>query len=143
LDWHFINLKNKHHGIFTLFSRSSSDHLLGNWLFRIQCRVNYSYPAGYCRYLNYIKNYPGLTVIEFTISHITVRSNFFAARRSISGKPNCMSTSGYFIGSIYLLTQIYQHEADKNDGVISLSYNPGYIGAFIFSSIFVFCFSIA
>jgi len=47
----------------------------------------------------------------------------------------CMSVASLFIGSIYPLTQIYQHEADKKDGVISISYKLGYIGTFIFSSI--------
>jgi 1,4-dihydroxy-2-naphthoate octaprenyltransferase len=47
----------------------------------------------------------------------------------------CMSIASLFIGSIYPLTQIYQHEADKKDGVISISYKLGYIGTFIFSGI--------
>lgn len=47
----------------------------------------------------------------------------------------CMILSSLFLGSAYPLTQIYQHEADKNDGVISLSYKLGYKGTFIFSSI--------
>ena len=51
-----------------------------------------------------------------------------------------MSVASLFIGSIYPLTQIYQHDADKKDGVISISYKLGYIGTFIFSSIL---FSIA
>ena len=46
----------------------------------------------------------------------------------------CMCVASLFIGSIYPLTQIYQHEADKKDGVISLSYKLGYRGTFIFSS---------
>ena len=45
----------------------------------------------------------------------------------------CMSISSLFIGSVYPLTQIYQHEADKKDGVTTLSYKLGYIGTFIFS----------
>ena len=46
-----------------------------------------------------------------------------------------MSIASFFIGSIYPLTQIYQHEADKKDGVISISYKLGYIGTFVFSGI--------
>jgi len=50
-----------------------------------------------------------------------------------------MSISSLFIGSVYPLTQIYQHEADKKDGVISISYKLGYIGTFVFSGIlFIF-----
>jgi len=47
----------------------------------------------------------------------------------------CMGISSLFIGSIYPLTQIYQHQADKNDGVISISYKLGYTGTFIFSGL--------
>jgi 1,4-dihydroxy-2-naphthoate octaprenyltransferase len=46
-----------------------------------------------------------------------------------------MAISSLFIGSMYPLTQIYQHDADKNDGVISLSYLLGYKGTFVFSGI--------
>jgi 1,4-dihydroxy-2-naphthoate octaprenyltransferase len=49
----------------------------------------------------------------------------------------CMCVASLFMGSIYPLTQIYQHEADKKDGVISISYKLGYIGTFIFSSILI------
>jgi len=52
----------------------------------------------------------------------------------------CMCVASLFMGSIYPLTQIYQHEADKKDGVISISYKLGYIGTFVFSAIL---FSIA
>jgi 1,4-dihydroxy-2-naphthoate polyprenyltransferase len=52
----------------------------------------------------------------------------------------CMSVASLFIGSIYPLTQIYQHDADKNDGVISISYKLGYTGTFLFSAVL---FSIA
>ncbi len=45
----------------------------------------------------------------------------------------CMGIASLFMGSIYPLTQIYQHEADMNDGVISISYKLGYIGTFVFS----------
>jgi 1,4-dihydroxy-2-naphthoate octaprenyltransferase len=47
----------------------------------------------------------------------------------------CMSISSLFIGSVYPLTQIYQHESDRKDGVISISYKLGYIGTFVFSAV--------
>lgn len=47
----------------------------------------------------------------------------------------CMMVASLFMGSVYPLTQIYQHEADKKDGVTSLSYKLGYNGTFIFSGI--------
>jgi 1,4-dihydroxy-2-naphthoate octaprenyltransferase len=56
--------------------------------------------------------------------------NFFTLNNII-----CMSVASLFIGSVFPLTQIYQHEADKKDGVISISYKLGYTGTFLFSAI--------
>ena len=70
-----------------------------------------------------------LAITNFSLENIFTLNNII-----------CMSVSSLFMGSIYPLTQIYQHEADKKDGVISISYKLGYIGTFIFSSIL---FSIA
>jgi len=39
------------------------------------------------------------------------------------------------IGGFYPLTQIYQHEADRKDGVLSISARLGYRGTFIFSAV--------
>lgn len=39
------------------------------------------------------------------------------------------------IGGFYPLTQIYQHKADYEDGVITISYLLGYRGTFIFTGI--------
>jgi 1,4-dihydroxy-2-naphthoate octaprenyltransferase len=70
---------------------------------------------------------------------------YLVSSLAITGKPLaeffnvsdilCMLISSMFIGSVYPLTQIYQHESDKQDGVISLSYKLGYSGTFIFSGI--------
>jgi 4-hydroxybenzoate polyprenyltransferase len=57
-------------------------------------------------------------------------ANFFTESNVI-----CMTVASLFIGSVYPLTQIYQHEADKKDGVITISYKLGYTGTFIFSSL--------
>lgn len=43
--------------------------------------------------------------------------------------------SSLLIGALYPLTQIYQHEEDKKDGVISISYLLGKKGTFVFSII--------
>jgi len=43
--------------------------------------------------------------------------------------------SSFLIGTIYPITQIYQHQADKNDGVNTLSMVLGLRGTFIFSVI--------
>ena len=81
--------------------------------------------------------FQGAFVYLMTAAAISTFSfaNFFTLNNII-----CMSVASLFIGSIYPLTQIYQHDADKKDGVISISYKLGYIGTFIFSSIL---FSIA
>jgi 1,4-dihydroxy-2-naphthoate octaprenyltransferase len=81
--------------------------------------------------------FQGAFVYLMTASAISTFSfaGFFTLNNII-----CMSVASLFIGSIYPLTQIYQHDADKKDGVISISYKLGYIGTFIFSSIL---FSIA
>jgi 1,4-dihydroxy-2-naphthoate polyprenyltransferase len=55
--------------------------------------------------------------------------NFFTTNHLI-----CMTVASLFIGSVYPLTQIYQHEADKKDGVTTISYKLGYLGTFLFSS---------
>ncbi|MGN6530225.1 MAG: UbiA family prenyltransferase [Ginsengibacter sp.] len=46
-----------------------------------------------------------------------------------------MIASALLIGGFYPLTQIYQHEDDKKDDVISMSYLLGYDGTFIFTGI--------
>jgi len=65
---------------------------------------------------------------------------YFASMTAISGSAYlsndtmvCMAISTLFIGGLYPLTQIYQHEADKKDGVITISYQLGYAGTFVFS----------
>ncbi len=52
-----------------------------------------------------------------------------------------MVASSLLIGGFYPLTQIYQHEDDFKDGVITISYKLGYRGTFIFTGIiYVFAF---
>lgn len=53
----------------------------------------------------------------------TLRTNF-----PVSG----MLAAAFLIGGFYPLTQIYQHQADKADGVETLSYLLGYRGTFVF-----------
>ena len=65
-----------------------------------------------------------LAITNFPIEKILTLNNII-----------CMSVASLFMGSIFPLTQIYQHEADKKDGVISISYKLGYIGTFVFSAI--------
>jgi len=44
-----------------------------------------------------------------------------------------MLISSFLIGALYPLTQIYQHEADRQDGVVSISARLGLRGSFLFS----------
>ncbi|MEP6616652.1 MAG: UbiA family prenyltransferase [Ginsengibacter sp.] len=46
-----------------------------------------------------------------------------------------MLAASLLIGGFYPLTQIYQHNDDQKDGVITLSYKLGYRGTFIFTGI--------
>ncbi len=46
-----------------------------------------------------------------------------------------MLAASLLIGGFYPLTQIYQHSADKADGVETISYKLGYRGTFIFCAI--------
>ena len=48
---------------------------------------------------------------------------------------SAMIASGLLVGGFYPLTQIYQHEADRKDGVKTISYLLGYKGTFIFTGI--------
>lgn len=52
-----------------------------------------------------------------------------------TGNVICMTVASLFIGSVYPLTQIYQHQADKKDGVTTISYKLGYLGTFFFSAV--------
>jgi 1,4-dihydroxy-2-naphthoate octaprenyltransferase len=62
-------------------------------------------------------------------------SDFSPANYFSPGNVICMSVASLFIGSVYPLTQIYQHQADKKDGVTTISYKLGYLGTFFFSAV--------
>lgn len=52
-----------------------------------------------------------------------------------------MAAASLLIGGFYPLTQVYQHDADKADGVTTLSLMLGYKGTFIFTAIiYLFAF---
>lgn len=61
----------------------------------------------------------------FALSSVSLFSNQSVIFSAIS--------SSFLIGTIYPLTQIYQHDADKKDGVKTLSIVLGTTGTFIFS----------
>ena len=63
----------------------------------------------------------------FALSSVALFSNISVISSAIA--------SSFFIGTIYPITQIYQHEADRNDGVTTLSMMLGKRATFIFSGI--------
>jgi 1,4-dihydroxy-2-naphthoate octaprenyltransferase len=66
---------------------------------------------------------------------------FFLVYNGSSGNQNLqvpvlpMIASSLLIGGFYPLTQIYQYDADVEDGVITISYLLGYKGTFVFTGI--------
>ena len=57
------------------------------------------------------------------------------AQHTIAVPVLAMIASSLLIGGFYPLTQIYQHDEDYNDGVITISYLLGYKGTFLFTGI--------
>jgi 1,4-dihydroxy-2-naphthoate polyprenyltransferase len=55
--------------------------------------------------------------------------------QSLEAPGLAMIASSLLVGGFYPLTQIYQHEADRRDGVKTLSLLLGYKGSFIFTGI--------
>jgi 1,4-dihydroxy-2-naphthoate polyprenyltransferase len=55
--------------------------------------------------------------------------------KSIQAPWQTLLAASLLIGGFYPLTQIYQHTADKQDGVTTISYMLGYRGTFIFTAI--------
>jgi 1,4-dihydroxy-2-naphthoate octaprenyltransferase len=85
-----------------------------------------------------LKKYPVtgfLTVIIFqgAITYLMVQLASSPARIDIPWVG--MLISSLLFGGFYPLTQIYQHEQDYRDGVITISYKLGINGTFVFSGI--------
>jgi len=86
-----------------------------------------------------LKKYPlagFLTVVVFQGAF-----TYYMAVAGISGAPMVLNQAALWlllacsfqIAGAYPLTQIYQHEQDKAEGVLTLSYKLGYTGTFIFT----------
>ena len=92
------------------------------------------------------KKFPiiGFLVVFFFQGAWVFYSNFFALSPETALLNPTIIFSGiassFFIATIYPLTQIYQHEADRKDGVKTLSMLLGTKGTFIFSAL-MFSFS--
>jgi 1,4-dihydroxy-2-naphthoate octaprenyltransferase len=86
-----------------------------------------------------LKKYPIIGYLTVIIFQGAV--TFFLVYHGSSGNHTlqvpvlAMVASALLIGGFYPLTQIYQHEEDYKDGVISISILLGYKGTFIFTGI--------
>ena len=58
-----------------------------------------------------------------------------SANKTLYAPPLAMIAASLLIGGFYPLTQIYQHEADRKDGVVTLSAALGRRGTFVFTAI--------
>lgn len=86
-----------------------------------------------------LKKYPILGFLTVFIFQGAVI--FYSTYKAIDGNAAtkhillpCLIAS-LLIGALYPLTQIYQHEADKQDGVVTISYLLGKRGTFLFSAL--------
>lgn len=55
--------------------------------------------------------------------------------KTLAVPPAGIIAAGLLIGGFYPLTQVYQHEADRKDGVETISARLGYRGTFIFTAV--------
>jgi 1,4-dihydroxy-2-naphthoate polyprenyltransferase len=86
-----------------------------------------------------LKKYPVagyLTVILFqgAVTYFMVYHGS-SVNKTVIVPPAGMVAASLLIGGFYPLTQIYQHEADKKDGVVTISALLGYRGTFIFTAL--------
>ncbi|WP_431211920.1 UbiA family prenyltransferase [Puia sp. P3] len=58
-----------------------------------------------------------------------------AIQESLQAPAEAMIACSLLLGGFYPLTQIYQHEADRKDGVRTLSLLLGYRGTFVFTGV--------
>ena len=89
-----------------------------------------------------LKKYPVagyLTVVFFQGAFIFCLVYFASGQQKIAEFPFLPAlASSLLIGGFYPLTQIYQHEADRKDGVTTISMLLGVKGTFLFSGIIYF-----
>ena len=86
-----------------------------------------------------LKKYPilGYLIVVFFQGFWVFLANTFVLTNSILFTENQLIaaiTSSFFIGTIYPLTQIFQHESDAKDGVKTLSMMLGIKGTFIYAA---------
>ncbi len=71
----------------------------------------------------------------FCANILALSANYLFSRPSVIFS---VFASSFFIATIYPLTQIYQHDADKSDGVNTISMMLGKRGTFVFSGLMFF-----
>jgi len=89
-----------------------------------------------------LKKYPFtgyLTVIIFqgAVSYFLVKHGC-SSTKSLLLSPVAMLSASLLVGGFYPLTQVYQHEQDKADGVRTISIILGYRGTFLFTALVYF-----
>lgn len=89
-----------------------------------------------------LKQYPVigyLTVIIFQ-GAFTFWLVYYGSQRTpeLSVPWEGMAICALLIGGFYPLTQIYQHQQDFEDGIVTISYKLGYTGTFIFCAVLYF-----
>ncbi|MBI2730967.1 MAG: UbiA prenyltransferase family protein [Sphingobacteriales bacterium] len=94
-----------------------------------------------------LKKYPVvgyLTVVIFQggVTYFMVHYGSSYPDKSVDTSLEAMIAASLLIGGFYPLTQIYQHEADKKDGVKTISSILGYRGTFIFTA-FIYTLAVA
>ena len=86
-----------------------------------------------------LKKYPfiGYFTVIFFQGAVTYFLVYYGSSENLSFNVPWLGimAAALLIGGFYPLTQIYQHDADRADGVISISARLGYIGTFIFTGI--------
>lgn len=86
-----------------------------------------------------LKKYPVLgfaVVFVFQGAWIYALTQYAVAQNGLTALSwMMMLTASLLIGALYPLTQVYQHQADLQDGVQTISYRLGKRGSFVFSGI--------
>lgn len=113
--------------------------LLISWLFAA-CIIAYILASRAYSYRGIrLKRYPVIGYLTVVIFQGAV--TFFmvyhgsSLSKTTEVPPLGMLASSLLIGGFYPLTQIYQHEADRKDGVRTISDALGYRGTFIFTAL--------
>jgi 1,4-dihydroxy-2-naphthoate octaprenyltransferase len=86
-----------------------------------------------------LKKYPipGYLIVILNQGSLTFYMVYIAANKNfgLDAPPAGLIAAAFLIGGFYPITQIYQHESDKRDGVTTISMMLGKKGTFIFCAI--------